>query len=143
MGAGAFAFLAVVIGTTLTLLGLGLVQAATACALVEIDAGRHVRALGALRLALRRLRPLLGAIALFVVAWIVLSATAILIPVAIWLAIRWCLLAPVVELEEPLGARRAAPQRRPRPGALAAHGVAGRPQRRDRARGRPACWARC
>ena len=43
-GAGAFAFFALVIGTTLTLLGLGLVQAATACALVEIDAGRPIGA---------------------------------------------------------------------------------------------------
>ena len=41
-GAGVFAVLALVIGTTLTLLGLGLVQAATACALVEIDAGRPI-----------------------------------------------------------------------------------------------------
>jgi hypothetical protein len=108
VGAGAFALLAVVIGTTLTLLGLGLVQAAAACALAEIDAGRQVGALGALRLALRRFRPLLGAIALFVVAWVVLSATALLLPVAIWLAIRWCLLAPAVELEDcsALGALR-------------------------------------
>jgi hypothetical protein len=30
----------------------------------------------------------------------VLTTTTFLIPVAIWLAIRWCLLAPVVELEE-------------------------------------------
>ena len=67
-GAGAFAFLALVIGTTLALLGLGLVQAATACALVEIDAGRPIGPLRAYRLALPRLRPLLGAIALFVVA---------------------------------------------------------------------------
>ena len=56
--AGAFAFVAVVIGATLTLLGLGLVQAATACALVEIDAGRPVGAIGAYRLAAKRLRPL-------------------------------------------------------------------------------------
>ena len=37
-----FAYLALVVGTTLTLLGLGLVMAATACALVELDAGRPV-----------------------------------------------------------------------------------------------------
>ncbi len=97
--AGAFAFVAVVIGATLTLLGLGLVQAATACALVEIDAGRQVGPVEAYRLAARRLRPLLGAIALFVLVWTVLTLTAVLIPVAIWLAVRWCLLAPVVELE--------------------------------------------
>ena len=41
----------------------------------------------------------LGAIALFVLAWVLLTSTAFLIPVAIWLAVRWCLLAPVVELE--------------------------------------------
>jgi hypothetical protein len=97
--AGAWAFFAVVIGTTFALLGLGLVQAATACALVEIDANRSVGAWGAYRLALRRIRSLLGAIALFVLVWVVLTATVFLIPVAIWLAVRWCLAAPVVELE--------------------------------------------
>jgi hypothetical protein len=97
--AGTWAFLSVVIGTMFALLGLGLVQAATACALVEIDANRSVGAWGAYRLALRRIRPLLGAIALFVVMWVVLTATVFLIPVAIWLAVRWCLAAPVVELE--------------------------------------------
>jgi hypothetical protein len=101
--AGGSALLAVVIGTTLTLLGLGLVQAATACALVEIDAGRRVNAVSAYAVALRRFRPLLGAIGLFVLAWVLLTLTAFLIPVAIWLAVRWCLLAPVVELEERRG----------------------------------------
>ena len=102
-GAGVFAVLALVIGATLTLLGLGLVQAATACALVEIDAGRPIGPLDAYRLAFRRLRPLLRTIALFVVAWIVLTTTTFLIPVAIWLAVRWCLLAPVVEMEKVRG----------------------------------------
>ena len=99
-GAGTFALLALVIGTTLTLLGLGLVQAATACALVELDAGRPVGAMQAYRIAFRRIRPLLRSVALFVIAWVALTATAFLIPVAIWLAVRWCLLAPVVELED-------------------------------------------
>jgi hypothetical protein len=98
--AGTFAFLAVVIGTILALLGLGLVQAAVACALVEIDAGRPIGPVHAYRLALARIRPLLGAIAIFVAVWVVLTATAVLIPVAIWLAVRWCLLAPIVELED-------------------------------------------
>jgi hypothetical protein len=98
-GAGVWAFLSVVVGTTFALLGLGLVQAATACALVEIDARRPVGAWSAFRLALRRFRPLLGAIALFVLAWVVLTSTVVLIPVAIWLAVRWCLAAPVVELD--------------------------------------------
>ena len=115
-GAGAFAFIALVIGTTLALLGLGLVQAATACALVELDAGRPISAAGAFRLVLPRLRPLLGAIALFVTAWVLLTATLLLIPVAIWLAVRWCLLAPVVELE---GRKRGAALHRS--GALVRH----------------------
>jgi hypothetical protein len=102
-GAGTLAFVAVVIGTTLALLGLGLVQAATACALVEIDAGRSIGPAGAYAIAFRRIRPLLRAIVLFVLVWVVLSTTAILIPLAIWLAVRWCLLAPVVELEERSG----------------------------------------
>jgi hypothetical protein len=97
--AGAWAFLSVIVGTTFALLGLGLVMAAAACALVEIDAERPVSAWIAYRLALRRLRPLLGAIALFVLVWVVLTTTVFLIPIAIWLAIRWCLVAPVVELE--------------------------------------------
>ncbi|HEY7732494.1 MAG TPA: hypothetical protein VH950_16555 [Gaiellaceae bacterium] len=101
--AGGSALLAVVVGTTFTLLGLGLVQAATACALVEIDGGREVSALGAYRIALQRFGPLLVAIALFVVAWVALTATAVLIPVAVWLALRWSLSAPVVELEEVRG----------------------------------------
>jgi hypothetical protein len=98
--AGGWAFLSVVIGTMLALLGLGLVQAATACALVEIDSGREIGAVGAYRLAFQRMRPLLGAIALFVTMWVVLTTTVFLIPVAIWLAVRWALVAPIVELED-------------------------------------------
>ena len=98
--AGSLAYIALVVGTTLTLLGLGLVQAATACALVEIDAGRDVGPVDAYRLALRRIRPLLGAIAIFVAALVVLTTSVVGIPVAVWLAVRWSLLAPVVELED-------------------------------------------
>ena len=105
-GAGALALLIVVIGTTLTLLALFLVQAATACALVEIDEGREVGALGAYRSALTKTRPLLRGLAVAVGVWVVFSATILLLPVAIWFAVRWSLLAQVVELED-LTARRA------------------------------------
>ena len=44
-------------------------------------------------------RPLFRALGIAVGVWVVLTATAILIPIAIWLAVRWSLLAPVVELE--------------------------------------------
>ncbi len=106
--AGTLAYLSLVVGTTLTLLGFGLVQAATACALVELDAGRDVRALDAYRLALRRIVPLLGAIAVFVAVFVVLTTSVFLIPLAVWFAVRWCLLAPAVELEDrtALGALR-------------------------------------
>ena len=103
-GAGTFAILALAIGTAMTLIGLGLVQAATACALVELDEDRSIGPVQAYRIALRRIRPLLRAIVLFVVAWVGLTLTTFLIPVAIWLAVRWCLLAPIVELEDTSGA---------------------------------------
>jgi hypothetical protein len=111
--AGSWAFLAAVIGTALALLGLGLVQAATACALVEIDNGRDVGPIDAFRLALRRVRSLLAAILIYVAMWVLLTTTLILVPVAIWLAVRWALVAPVVVLED----RRPFPSLR-RSGAL-------------------------
>jgi hypothetical protein len=98
-GAGLVAYLGVVVGTTLTLLAFGVVQAATACALVELDEGRRIGPGDAFRLAFRRIRPLLGAVGIFVAVWVALTTTGLLIPVAIWLAVRWSLVAPVVELE--------------------------------------------
>ena len=116
--AGAWAFLAVIVGTTFALLGLGLVMAAAACALVEIDADRPGVGLDApIGSRCGAIRPLLGAIALFVVVWVVLTSTVFLIPVAIWLAIRWCLVAPVVELEERRPFAVAPTERRARPSA--------------------------
>lgn len=109
--AGGAALVALTVGTTLALLGLGLVQAATACALIELDAGRRITAVSAYARALGRVRALLGAIGLFVLVWVVLTTTALLIPVAIWLAVRWCLLAPIVELDDlggPSALRRSA-----------------------------------
>jgi hypothetical protein len=98
--AGTLVVLALLIGTTLTLLGLALVQAATVCALVRIDGGRRVSPLEAYGLALRRARPLLGSSGILAAAWLALTATGILIPVAIWVAVRGSLAAQVVELEE-------------------------------------------
>jgi hypothetical protein len=97
--AGALAVLLVAIGVSLSLLGLGLVQAATACALVHLDEGRAIGPLRAYRIAFGRIRPLLGGLVLAVAVWFALSLTTILLPVALWLAVRWALLAQVVELE--------------------------------------------
>jgi hypothetical protein len=98
-GAGALVLLVVAIGTTFTLLGLALVQAASAVALAAIDGGEEIGPVDAYRRALTRIRPLLGALGIAVGLWVVLTVTAFLIPVAIWLALRWSLLAQVVELE--------------------------------------------
>ena len=96
---GTFVMIAVVIGTALTLLGFGLVQAATVRAMVEIDQGREVRPLAAYRMALDCVGPLLAALVVAVAVATLLAATFFLIPVAVWLAVRWSLIAPVVELE--------------------------------------------
>ena len=98
-GAGALVLVSVLIGTTLTLLGLALVQGATVCALVRIDEGRDVNPVEAYRIALTRWRALLGASGILAVAWITLTATGIGIPVAVWIGVRWALAAQVVEVE--------------------------------------------
>jgi hypothetical protein len=107
-GAGALVLLVVTLGTTLALLGFGLVQAATAKALVEVDRGNEIGPVHAYRLALARFRPLLGTLLLAVGAWVALTATVFLSPIALWLAVRWAFLAQVVELEDAsaLGALR-------------------------------------
>jgi hypothetical protein len=103
-GAGALVLLVVAIGTTLTLLGVALVQAATTCAVLGLDGGARIGPLDAYRQALTRTGPLLRALALAVVAWLALTFTAILVPLAVYLAIRWALLAQVVEVEGLAGA---------------------------------------
>jgi len=102
-GAGALVLLLVILGTTLALLGFGLVQAATAKALVEVDRGHEIGPLHAYRLAFARFRPLVRTLLLGVGAWVVLTATVYLSPIAIWLAVRWAFLAQVVELEDVSG----------------------------------------
>jgi hypothetical protein len=98
--AGALALLVVGVGTILTILGLAVVQAATACALVAIDQGRTIGPVRAYRIALANLGSLFGAVAFVVAVWLLLGATVFLLPVAVWLAIRWSLVAQVVELED-------------------------------------------
>jgi len=97
--AGTFVLLVVAIGTALTLLGLGLVQAATAWALIEIDNNRPVGPVRAYRMAFTKLRPLLTVLVIGAVAVSLLTTSVFLIPVAIWLAVRWALIVPVVALE--------------------------------------------
>jgi hypothetical protein len=98
-GNNVLAFVVVAIGTALTLLALGLVQAATASALVELDQGRTIGPLGAYRLARDSIRPLLGALVIAALILSLLADTIYLLPVAVWLAGRWALIAPSIELE--------------------------------------------
>jgi hypothetical protein len=105
---GLVSFVVLAIGTALTLLALGVVQAATARALVEIDAGRRVGPVGAYRLASDAVLRLFGALLVAVLVISLLVSSLFLIPIAVWLAGRWALIAPVIELEDvrTLGALR-------------------------------------
>ena len=96
---GILAVAVLAIGTTLTLLALGVVQAAAARALVEIDAGRRVGPLRAYRLAFDSVAPLFGALLVATIVVSVLASSIYLLPIAVWLAGRWALIAPVIELE--------------------------------------------
>ncbi|HEX6664706.1 MAG TPA: hypothetical protein VF025_13630 [Gaiellaceae bacterium] len=107
-GGGFRIALGVWIGTVLTLIGLALVQAASARAVAEIDAGRAIGVTRAYRLALGTFRPLLGALVIAVAIVSVLSLSLFLLPIAIWLTLRWALIVPAAELEghSSLGALR-------------------------------------
>ncbi|HMI22247.1 MAG TPA: hypothetical protein VK496_04965 [Gaiellaceae bacterium] len=102
---GLLALFVLAIGTALTLLGLGLVQAACARALVRIDEGRPVGPLAAYRLAVDSAAPLFGAVLVASIVVSLLASSIFLIPIAVWLAGRWALIAPAVELESLSAAR--------------------------------------
>ena len=140
---GLVVFFGLAVGTALTLLGLGFVQAATARALVEIDRERPVGPLHAYRMAFDCVRPLFGAL-LIAASVVSLLATSLVPDPGGRVAGR------------PLGAgrsddrarrclrvRRAAPERPARPRALAEGGLAPRRRRSDRARRRAAPRRRC
>jgi hypothetical protein len=81
-------------------------MAATLRALVEIDAGRRIGPLQAYRLAFDNVGPLLRGLAIASVVISLLLSSLFLVPIAIWLAVRWALVVPAVELED-LSARQA------------------------------------
>jgi hypothetical protein len=99
-GGGLRVGFAVWLGTVLVLTGFMLIQAATSRAMVEIDAGRNVGPIAAFRMALDSLRPLVGALAIAVAVVSLLSISIFLVPIAVWLVVRWALLVPVAELEQ-------------------------------------------
>jgi hypothetical protein len=95
--------LALSLGVVLTIFGYAVVQAATARALVEMDAGRPVTALRAYRLIAPRLGGLLLALIVVVPLQLVLDVTVVLIPVALFLLVRWSLLGVVLGVEHRSG----------------------------------------
>jgi len=99
-GGGVLFLLVAAIGTALTLLGLGFVQAATSRALVELNCGRPISLFGAYRLASRHAWPLVGGVLIVSIAVSFLLSTLFLLPIAVWLAVRWALLVPALELED-------------------------------------------
>jgi hypothetical protein len=105
---GFLAFVVVAIGTALTLLALGVVQAATVRALVEIDQGRPIGPIRSYGLAFDSVAPLFGALMVATVIVSLLGSSIFLLPIAVWLAGRWALIAPAIELERvsALGALR-------------------------------------
>jgi hypothetical protein len=96
-------YVVLTIGTSLTLLALGLVMAATARALVEIDEERTVGPLRAYRLAFDGVTQLFTALLVAVLVVSLLATTFFLLPIAIWLAGRWALIVPALELERVSG----------------------------------------
>jgi hypothetical protein len=107
-GGGLRVAIALGIGTLFTLLTLGLLQAASARAIAEIDAGREAGVAGSYRLVLDSIWPLLGALVIAVAVVGLFSVSIFLVPIAIWLVVRWALIVPTVELEDrrSLGALR-------------------------------------
>ena len=97
--------LAFSLGLLFTIVALAFVQAATAHAMAAIDRGEQVSARGAFRGSLRHLPALLGGVLRAAIVITLLDLTAIGIPVALWLLVRWSLLAQAVVLE-PGGDRR-------------------------------------
>ena len=87
-------------GFVVNLFGLTIVQATCARAVVDLDSNGRTSARWAYRATARRLAPLLGGLVLaaFIVA--LLNLTLIGLPIAIWLTIRWSLLAQAVALDD-------------------------------------------
>ncbi len=88
------------LGLVLTLMGYAVVQAATARALIDAEAGRPVSPLAAYRAVLPNLGPLAVAVAIAVVVGIVGTFSLILIPIAAYVIVRWSLLGVLAGAEE-------------------------------------------
>jgi hypothetical protein len=75
------------------------VQAVTALAIAELDAGHSISALAAYRLARKRARPLLQALLTTIVIIALLDLTIVGAIIGLWLMVRWSLLAQTAVLD--------------------------------------------
>ncbi len=84
------------------LIGLALVQAVVSRTMITIDEDRSITAWGAYRQVFvgRRFRKLVLAVALIAVVVMPLTLTFFLIPVGVWILVRWSLTAQAHEIEE-------------------------------------------
>jgi hypothetical protein len=100
------AFLAFALGVVLTVFGLAILNAATAVAMVDIDAGRNSGALAAYKKILPKVGPIVGVGLIVAVIIALLGSTFIGILLAVWLIVRWAFFAQVIVLEDvsPVGA---------------------------------------
>jgi Membrane domain of glycerophosphoryl diester phosphodiesterase len=95
--------LATALGIVFTVFGLAVVDAATAVAMLDIDAGGRASVRTAYKKVLPKLGPLLGVVLIAAVVVAVVGLTSIGVLLAIWLLVRWAFLAQVVVLEESSG----------------------------------------
>jgi hypothetical protein len=101
--------LAFSVGLLFTVIALTFVQAATAAAMAAVDRGEPVTPLGAYRKAVPSLPALVGWVLLAALVVVLFDLTILGIPIAVWLIVRWSLLAQVVQLD---GQRHPGPLRR-------------------------------
>ncbi len=99
--------LALGLGLVVTLLGFGVVQAATARLVLDVAADAQTGAMTAYRSVAPDLRLLLGSLVVAVTAGVLLNLSLVLVPVALFLIVRWSLMSVVVGVEH-----------RPEPGPL-------------------------
>ena len=92
--------LALSVGLLFTVVALAFVQAATAYTMQAIDRGEKVRALEAYRAALPNVPVLFGWVLLAALVVALLNLVIFAIPIAIWLIVRWSLLAQVIQLDD-------------------------------------------
>jgi hypothetical protein len=93
------ALLVLSLGVLVSLLGVAVVQAATSRAMVELEAGRPVTARSAYRAVAPRLLPELRALLVVAVVTALLLGVVVLIPVAVWLLVRWIMFAVIAGME--------------------------------------------